>query len=161
MEKPNNQSLEDKKTIDKVLDTYEQSIGLPQFPENYENDDVKQYLSMTHSQMSKMMPEDVAQASVILGCFAYHLQRCHNREMATVGWASSKLKKMISGREGQYKGSWDSQFQQAINNDTYASKLNDIKNYAQQRADRITFLANSVRNICNDLKGLQRAKEMK
>ena len=65
---------------------------------------------------------------------------------------------MISGRESQYSGSWDSQYQQAVREDGYASKMNKIKVYAQQRADRITYLANSIRNLSDLFVNLQKAK---
>jgi hypothetical protein len=65
---------------------------------------------------------------------------------------------MMSGRELQYKGSWDSQYYQAIREDGYALKLESIKTYAQQRADRLTYLASSVKNLSDLFVNLQRAK---
>ena len=65
---------------------------------------------------------------------------------------------MISGRELQYKGSWDSQYYQAVKEDGYASKLESIRVYAQQRADRLTYLASSVKNLSDLYINLQRAK---
>jgi hypothetical protein len=36
-----------------------------------------------------------------------------------------------------------------------------LKNYAQQRVDRLTFLATSIKNMRDDFKNLQMAKVMK
>ena len=116
---------------------------------------------MGRQQMEKLSIEDCAQAAILLGGFSFHLQRCFNRENARVNWADSRLKKLIAGKEQQYSGSWDSQFQQAIKNDDFAKGLLKLKAYAQQRADRITYLATSVKNMSDLFKNLQMAKVMK
>ena len=72
-------------------------------------------------------------------CFS-HVQRSYNREIARVNWAAQTLKSYgIAGREQAYKGSWESQFNQAVKEDGYTSKIDDIKRYAQQRADRLNL----------------------
>ena len=58
-------------------------------------------------------------------------------------------------------GSWESQFHQAIKGDDYASKIQKIKVYAQQRVDRTIFLATSIKNMSDLFKNLQMAKVMK
>ena len=70
-------------------------------------------------------------------------------------WENIRKKKQ---REAQYKGSWDSQYYQAVREDGYACKLESIKTYAQQRADRLTYLASSVKNLSDLFVNLQRAK---
>ena len=67
----------------------------------------------------------------------------------------------MSGKEQQYRGSWDSQFNQAVKDDDFARGLLKLKNYAQQRADRLTYLSTSVKNISDLFVNLQRAKVMK
>ena len=113
---------------------------------------------MPRQQMEKITVEECAEAALLLGGFSFYLQRSYNREIARVNWATSNLKKMISGREDQYRGSWDSQYCQAIKEDGYATKLDSIKTYAQQRADRLTYLATSVKNLSDLYINLQRSK---
>jgi len=161
MEKNDNTALSRMRHVDDALDQYEKSIGLPEFSEDASNDDVKKYLEMTREQMELLSIEDCAQAALMLSGYCFYLQRCYNREISRINWAKGVLSKQISGREAQYKGSWDSQYHQAINNDDFAKKVLTLKNYAQQRADRLTFLATSVRNISDLLVNLQRAKAMK
>jgi hypothetical protein len=108
--------------------------------------------------MEKLTVEECAEAALLLGGFSFYLQRSYNREVARVNWANSCIKNMLAGRESQYSGSWDSQYNQAIKEDGYASKLKKIQVYAQQRADRLTYLANSVKNISDLFVNLQRAK---
>jgi hypothetical protein len=144
--------------VDRVLDEYEGSLGLPSYTADFHDPSVREYLSMPREQMEKLTVEECAEAALLLGGFSFYLQRSYNREVARVNWCASSIKTMISGRESQYSGSWDSQYQQAVREDSYASKMNRIKVYAQQRADRITYLANSVRNFSDLFVNLQKAK---
>ena len=157
MENPN-KPKERLDQIDKVLDEYESSLGLVSYAGDFHDQSVKQYMSMPRQQMEKITVDECAEAALLLGGFSFYLQRSYNREVARVNWASSNLKRMMSGREAQYKGSWDSQYYQAIREDGYACKLESIKTYAQQRADRLTYLASSVKNLSDLFVNLQRAK---
>ena len=115
-------------------------------------------MGMPRQQMEKLTVEECAEAALLLGGFSFYLQRSYNREIARVNWASSSLKRMMSGKESQYQGSWDSQYYQAVKQDGYACKLDSIRVYAQQRADRLTYLASSVKNLSDLFVNLQRAK---
>tara|TARA_R110000744_G_scaffold73552_2_gene147250 strand:+ start:2605 stop:3093 length:489 start_codon:yes stop_codon:yes gene_type:complete len=144
--------------VEAVLDEYEGRLGIGGYSEDFHDQSVKKYMSMPRQQMEKITVEECAEAALLLGGFSFYLQRSYNREVARVNWATSNLKKMISGREGQYKGSWDSQYYQAVKEDKYATKLDNIKTYAQQRADRLTYLATSVKNLSDLYINLQRSK---
>ena len=157
METENNTPLDRLRAVEKILDEYEVKIGLSLFEEN-NSSEAEKYLSMTREQMEKLDIEGCAQAALVLGSFAFYIQRSYNRELSRVNWAESVLKNLISGREQQYKGSWDSQFAQAVKEDSYAEGVYKIKQYAKQRADRLTFLANSIKNVGDLFSNLQRAK---
>tara|TARA_R110002020_G_scaffold55309_2_gene153584 strand:+ start:8869 stop:9360 length:492 start_codon:yes stop_codon:yes gene_type:complete len=144
--------------IDSVLDEYENNLGLAPYTADFHDQSVKKYMGMPRQHMEKLTVEECAEAALLLGGFSFYLQRSYNREMARVNWATSSLKKTVSGREGQYSGSWDSQYYQAIKGDDYTSKLDTIQRYAQQRADRLTYLATSVKNLSDLFVNLQRAK---
>jgi hypothetical protein len=108
--------------------------------------------------MEKLTVDQCAEAALALGGFSFYLQRSYNREVARVNWAEGAIRSVISGRESQYRGSWDSQYYQAANEDGYTKKLLAIKKYAQQRADRLTYLASSTKNLSDLYINLQRAK---
>ena len=116
---------------------------------------------MSREQMEALSIEDCAQAAILLAGFSFHLQRCYNRESARAKWAANKIKSLISGKETQYRGSWDSQYAQAVNENAHTKDLLRLKNYAEQRAERLTYLATSVKNIGDLFVNLQRAKVMK
>ena len=152
------QAKERLEQIDSVLDEYENNLGLGAYTGDFHDQSVKTYMNMPRQQMEKLTVEECAEAALLLGGFSFYVQRSYNREVARVNWATSNLKKIVSGREGQYVGSWDSQYHQAIKEDSYCSKLNAIRVYAQQRSDRLTYLASSVKNLSDLFTNLQRAK---
>jgi len=162
MERDNSIALGQMEKLDAALDDYEIKIGISKFSEDHPNQtEDKKYMSMSREQMEALDIEDCAQAAILLGGFSFHLQRCYNRESARAKWAAGKLKSLVSGKEAQYRGSWDSQFTQAVNENAHAKDLLRLKNYAEQRAERLTYLATSVKNVSDLFVNLQRAKVMK
>ncbi|NVM35803.1 MAG: hypothetical protein HWN81_09420 [Candidatus Lokiarchaeota archaeon] len=161
MAEPDKTPLGRMNRIDEILDEYESSIGLSKFKEKAIDDEVKKYLSMDRNQIEKLSVQECGEAALMLGGLSFHIQRCFNREMSRVNWADGLLKKTISGEELQYRGSWESQYNQAIKNNDYANDLLKLKNYAKQRADRLTYLASSAKNMSDLYKNLQMAKVMK
>ena len=147
--------------LDSVLDEYESSLGIPAFVNDFHDESAKKYLQLSRDQIEKFTPEQCAEAALLLASLSFHLQRSYNREVARVNWADQVLKTIVSGREQQYRGSWDSQFYQAVKEDGYATKVADIKKYAQQRADRLTYLASSIKNISDIFLSVQRSKAFK
>jgi len=147
--------------LDSILDEYESSLGIPVFVNDFHDESAKKYLQLSRDQIEKFTPEQCAEAALLLASLSFHLQRSYNREVARVNWADQVLKTIVSGREQQYRGSWDSQFYQAVKEDGYATKVADIKKYAQQRADRLTYLASSIKNISDIFLSVQRSKAFK
>ena len=147
--------------IDSVLDEYESSLGLPKFNNDFHDDTAKRYLQLSRDQIEKLTPEQCAEAALLLASLSFHIQRSYNREIARVNWADRTLKTTLAGREQAYKGSWESQFNQAAKEDGYATKISDIKRYAQQRADRINYLSSSIKNISDIFINVQKSKVLK
>lgn len=160
MERPDlaKQQLEQ---VDRVLDEYESSLGLSVFESEFHDQGAKKYMGLSRTQMEKLTPEECSQAALLLASLSFHIQRSYNREVARVNWATQVLKSTVAGREQAYRGSWDSQFSQAVKEDGYASKILSIQRYAQQRADRITYLSTSIKNMSDLFVNVQRAKAFK
>ena len=157
MEKPDYAS-ERLEKVDAVLDEYEESVGLPKFSPSFHDDSAKKYIQLSRTQIEKLSPIECAEASILLTALAFLVQRSYNREVARVYWANQTLKTTLAGREQAYKGSWESQFNQAIKEDGYASKIDNIKRYAQQRADRLTYLSSSIKNMSDLYLNIQKTK---
>ncbi len=162
MEEKNRTPTDNINKLDLLLDEYEEKNGLPKYVERKTTDDnIKKYLSISREEMEAMSIEDCANAALMLSGFSFYLQRTVNRESARVNWADNMLKKLIAGKENNFRGSWDSQFQQAVNNDDYAKQLLKLKQYAQSRMDRLSYLSTSIKNMGDLFVNLQKAKAIK
>lgn len=145
---------------DKVLDEYEKGIGIPLYsPDSISEQELSEYLNMNRDSIEKLAPEDCAQIAMRLGQFAFHVQRTLNREIARHNWAEETIKEVIAFSINDYKGyGYLEKSYQAICDNEKASALNRIKKYAKQRMDRLSFLANNIKNLSDILLSIQRTK---
>jgi hypothetical protein len=153
-------SKDELKYWDDILDQYEQSLGLPLYkndllPEN----ELNEYLTMSRDSIEKLNPEDCAQISYRLAQFSFHVQRTINREIARYNWADETIKETIANEINNYKGyGYIEKSAQAIKHNDKASSLNNIKKFAKQRSDRLSYLANCTKNLSDILLSVQRNK---
>lgn len=146
---------------DKVLDEYETSIGLGKYTDvhNFTHGEFNHYMTMTRDVIEKLSPEDCAQISYRLAQYSFFIQRTLNREIARNNWAEETIKETIADELNNYKGyGYLEKSLQAIKHNEKASNLNKIKKYAQQRMDRLSYLANSVKNLSDIILMVQRTK---
>lgn len=146
---------------DKILDEYESSIGLGKYNDvhGFTEDELNTYFTMNRDAVEKLTPEDCAQISYRLAQYAFFLQRTLNREIARHNWAEETTKETIADEINNYKGyGFVEKSLQAIKHNEKASSLNKIKKYAQQRIDRLSYLANSVKNLSDIMLSVQRTK---
>lgn len=146
---------------DNILDEYESSIGLGKYNEvhNFSEDELSSYLNMNRDTLEKLSPEDCAQISYRLAQYAFFLQRTVNREIARHNWADESIKETIADDINNYKGyGFLEKSLQAIKHNDKASNINRIKKYAQQRIDRLSYLANNVKNLSDIILSIQRTK---
>ena len=97
-----NPAKEQLEKLDTILDEYESSLGIPKFRDDFHDDSAKQYLQLSRNEIEKLTPEQCAEAALLLASLSFHLQRSYNREIARVNWATTSIKKKVSGRESQY-----------------------------------------------------------
>lgn len=152
---------EDLQYWDNILDEYESSLSLPKYATQYgvAESEVNQYLTMTRDEIEKLTPEDCAQISYRLAQFAFHIQRTINREIARSNWADETIKETIADEINNYKGyGFVEKSLQAIKHNDKASSLNSIKKYAKQRIDRLSYIANSIKNLSDIMMAVQKTK---
>jgi hypothetical protein len=146
---------------DKVLDEYESSIGLGQYSQvhSFTESELNEYFNMNRDAVEKLTPEDCAQISYRLAQYAFFLQRTINRETARHNWAEETIKETIADEINNYKGyGYLEKSLQAIKHNEKATALNKIRKYAQQRIDRLGYLANSVKNLSDIILSVQKTK---
>lgn len=154
-------SKDELKYWDDILDEYENSIGLGTYSNihSFTEDELNLYFTMNRDSIEKLTPEDCAQISYRLAQYAFFLQRTLNREIARHNWAEENIKETIADEINNYKGyGFMEKSLQAIKHNDKATSLNKIKRYAQQRMDRLSYLANSVKNLSDILLSVQRTK---
>jgi uncharacterized protein (UPF0335 family) len=152
---------EDLQYWDTILDEYESSIGLPKYIVQYgvTEQEINQYLSMSRDEIEKISPEDCAQISYRLAQFAFHVQRTVNREIARLNWADETIKEAIADEINNYKGyGFVEKSLQAIKHNDKASALNNIKKYAKQRIDRLSYISNGIKNLSDIMMSIQKTK---
>jgi hypothetical protein len=153
-------SKDEVKYWDDILDEYENSIGMPSYnsgvlPEN----ELNEYLTMDRDMLEKLGPEDCAQISYRLCQFSFHIQRTLNREIARYNWAEESIKQVIADEVNNYKGyGYLEKSGQAIKHNEKANSLNNIKKFAKQRSDRLSYLANGLKNLSDILLSVQKNK---
>lgn len=156
-------SKEELSEWDKILDDYESSIGLSRYaPDSLPENELNQYLTMTRDILEKLTIDDCGQIAYRLAQFSFHVQRTINREIARVNWAEETLKETIADDINNYKGyGYLEKSSQAIKHNEKAASLNKIKKYAKQRADRLTYLSSSIKNLSDILISIQKTKGLR
>jgi len=145
---------------DTILDTYEKGLGLPEYSNNlFGSEEINEYLSMTRDMVEKLTPEDCAQISYRLAQYSFHVQRTINREIARHNWSEEKIKEVICDEINNYKGyGYIEKSSQAIKHNDKAQTLNSIKKYAKQRMDRLSYIANNIKNLSDIMLAVQKTK---
>jgi hypothetical protein len=154
-------SKEDLQYWDKILDEYEQSLGFPEYVNHsgVSESEINTYLTMSRDHIEKLSPEDCAQISYRLAQFSFHIQRTVNREIARFNWSEESIKETIADEINTYKGyGYIEKSLQAIKHNDKATSLNNIKKYAKQRIDRLSYIANSLKNLSDILLAVQKTK---
>lgn len=154
---------EELETWDKLLDEYENHLGLPTYIENVLPEaELQTYLTMSRDVLEKTTPEDCGQIAYRLAQFSFHVQRTLNRETARYNWAEETIKEVIADEINTYKGyGYLEKSTQAIKHNDRATNLNKIKKYAKQRCDRLTYLATSIKNLSDILLSIQKTKGLR
>jgi hypothetical protein len=141
--------------LDTILNQYEQSLGLV----IKQDSNIEKYINLGLDEIRKMPTVELAEVSYILSKYSMYIQKQHNIEMVRMNWAEHRIKKIISKELTQYKySSYDERKQLAIANNEVAQKLDDIRNYAKARSDRISFISSKLNEMSRSLNELQKAR---
>lgn len=145
---------------DTILDEYESGLGLPNYiATGLPSEELNEYLTMPRDVIEKVTPDQCGEIAYRLSQFAFHIQRTINREIARHNWADDKIKEVIADEINTYKGyGYVEKSLQAIKHNSMANSLNKIKRYAKQRMDRLSYIANTLKNLSDIIISIQRNK---
>lgn len=130
-----------------LLDSYEQSIGLPANSPPGEENELQQYLDMTRNQVEALDAGTAVGISYRLSQFAFYFQRAINREKANKTWADTELTYIVCKEALQYDRYTPNKTELVCRENSAARELRSISIYAQQRIERLEELSSGLRNL--------------
>lgn len=145
--------MDAKSAMDKVqeaLDNYERSLALLH-TNTVDEAEINSYFTMTRDQIDKLNPLDCSEISTRLQQFGLYIQRQYNLEQSRYSWATAEITKYSSDKLEQISGyvKYENKLYLIAKTDEYMSKLLAIRDYAQTRLDRLTYLASSIKNLAD------------
>lgn len=150
------QSKEIVEKINKTLENYEKGLGIPK---SINISETEKYLNISQHELKSLTAEECGEAAFILSRFATHIQQAYNKEQSRISWCDNNIKHTICNQITQYKAnSYEERKLLATRNDEHARKLDDIRTYAQHRADRIAYLPTRIESMVRTLLELQQTK---
>jgi len=146
--------------INEALNNYEKSTGLPILSPPGTQSELEMYLNQERSTTESLSASECGSLSFRLQQYAFHIQRCINLEKSRSLWANALLKETTS----KYLNNYDSYTKYEVKvslicqENAFASKLQKIINYAEQRIARLDSLAYSLQAMAKTVGDIQRAK---
>ena len=146
--------------LDKTLQDYESSLGLPPVTSPGTEKELNKYLTMNRNEIESLLPQEFAEISLKLNQYAFYIQRLYNQETAKLEWAQANLNKAIATHYTNYNNIYNHDVKVAaiIKEDQYAFSLYEVVTYATQRCTRLNFLANNLTNLSKVFYSNQQAK---
>jgi hypothetical protein len=142
--------------VDKLLNDYEHKVGLPSQAKYH--DQATDYFNMKRDQLEALSIEDCAHAAYILTNMALHIQRTLNKETARGNWVKRQMAYFAADKQNNYHGSWAQKEVQAIKDDSFGRKLQELTLEIGLRVDSLNYIATNVRQLSEALANLQKAK---
>lgn len=146
--------------IDNILDEYEKKSGLSPCKPPGNEDELQKYLSMDRAELESIQQEKCAEIAYRLNQFGFYIQRLYNREKTRIIWAQQELTNTIAKSVNDY-GQFtkhDVKVALIIRENTYAANLQKIIVYAEQRAQRLEFLATSIKYLADGMRDIRMAR---
>lgn len=142
--------------LDKLLEDYEKNLSLRvSKPEEHDK-----YLNLTIEEIRTLTPEECGIGVYVLERYALYIQKQCNTEQARVNWLKANLKTAVIQLVGSFDKylKYDEREQLAIKESEYAGKLEQLRQYAQARLDRLSFLPGKINLVSNALLNVQKTK---
>jgi len=147
----------DRQEIERVLDEYEQSLGIKDIEVSPEFDKI---MNLTTENIRKASGEDCGEYAYILKQVAFNIQRAQNVESCRIKWAKNKIDRLVVESMQQFSqyAKYDEKRLLAIKNNEYATKLYNIEVYASLRLERLQMMSRKIDDLANVLIEQQKVK---
>jgi hypothetical protein len=151
-----NAAQEELARVEKIVEDYQTKKGISSIKVK---NGVDLYINMGKAELKTLSREECAEACVILTNYAAYLQEVYNKEVARANWAESEIKRILASQTKQYYApSHEERKAMAIKDNEYASALSKVKTWAQNVADRLSFMAHRIDAIAKAYQQLSQAK---
>lgn len=141
--------------IEQILSEYESRVGLNEFKNPLDKDELDNYLTMNRDVLEKFSYEECGYIAYRLGQFSFHIRRAQNREKARIRWAEKRIDVLIAGELNNYNGyGYREKAPQAIKGNEAAVKVERILINAGQRFDRLDGLYENIKNLSLQIKDI-------
>jgi hypothetical protein len=150
-----------------ILDDYEKNVGLPftfdngNFEKSLPYDDVKEYLEYSNEELRLLTIEECGHIQYQLTKFAMQIQRLSNREVQREQWCNNELYRML-GKVGENYNKFLKNNEKIfclIHDDSYAMAVQKIREFAQYRMTRLNYISLSIKDVCENIRNVQKIKE--
>lgn len=144
---------------EKILDEYEKLSGIPEF-RMFDDSQISKYFNMSIEQLNKLSGMECAEAAYMLAQYSYYMQRLYNRESAKNKWAHSQMARMVCDKMDSYDTymKYEHKIELIAKENTAVQRLQSIILYSSQIMERLNFLSTSIKNMCEIMSNIQKAK---
>ena len=132
------------KQVETVLDEYENSHSIIPAKRN-----IDKYLNMSRDEISRLDHQSCLEIAYELTCHSIYIQSIYNKESGRLKWAKSIVRTYCCPEWNNYKSFFMDEMRiSAIARDNSAvKKILKIKNYAEQRLERLNQVANNIKYL--------------
>ena len=155
------QSLNAEESLARFVETTEKYIASEGIIYSKVNPEVELILSLTAEQISELTSEQCTEAAYLLYAYCQHVQSVYNKNMAKLEWCNNALWKILSKEIDQYGTQYtkyEQKYQQAIQGNDFARKVNEIKMHVEARTLWLTDKTRDLRKMADSLMELSKRK---
>ena len=140
-------------TIQKALDEYEKSLGLPDRKNCLEKHEYSKYFDIKNDEIVKMDAKDCALAQYRLAQYNFYLQRNYNYELSRLTWAKDLLDELVVDdiTNISYIGKHEIKINIIAKQNSVVKKVLKFVSFTQQRCDRLFMLSKNIQMLWDSL----------
>ncbi len=150
MNEQKSQARHNMEYVQKMLDDYEQGMGLGKPEPACTEEQLAYYFRMDRTNIEGLSIQDCDEIMVKLAQTSLYLRRMYNIESSRARWAESSINNYVCDKLKEVGGQYDKfhiKVALIAKTDNYLSFLLKIDNYAHQRMARLYGLSGDVDNL--------------